>query len=296
MSNELESLEKILDENPGNTILDSNVLIINSGGFRILEYLFECRKISDIDSSLLQIVRDDLIGMNMIIDKFSNIYAINEIIEEKRAFHEKFNEMHKWHKKRAKNRECEELRLMEEISGEIFELIRSIKRNEARIQSPLYESILKCIGIFSEKYDGIVGQKTRLYNGHERKNEKQDSGLKTDEKIIATTFYRALKEEKPLNIISNDEHMTNKFELSYKLLSCRELYYSLSRLKDSKIRFFSISPKQRIYVPRHYTPEIPIQDKFSFLELNAEENKELKYDIDEILYYGQKENDPHKRD
>lgn len=288
MKKEIESLEKILKSNTDETILDSNILVTNDGKAGILEVLFEFHENSDLDIGFLTQVRDETIEVNRLLNECPHIYTIKEIIGEKQRFLEKFNGMYRWHKKKAGYRMSDEINLMRDISNEVFEMITSLKGKEFRTNSALYESILECIRMISESYDNVTEVKPRSYL-YERKNGKQDYGLKTDEKIIATTFYRALKEKKPFNIISNDEAMTNKFRLSYQLLSCNDLENGLKELKDTTIQFFSIIPWQKEYYLNLCTKTIKEQDGFEFPGLGKEDTDSLKYSMDNLIYYGKKE-------
>jgi hypothetical protein len=292
--NHLDSLEKFLNENPEDFILDTNSIKVEWNGMDMLEYLYECCRPTNIDNDFLEEVLSTISGYRKILS-MPNVYIIDEVREETRTMHKKFSESCRWHGKKASGeRSGSKISLMNEINKEIFELVNEMKKNEIRPHGEFYKSILDCIKIISDEYEKSITHYRRTFLGHGRRKPKTAEYFGTDEKIIATAFHRSITEDREVSVITNDGILGKKLKLAYTLIACPELYYGLAKLQRNPMKVYRINMQNEIRFMKNMMRVHP--EKFGLYKLSPEKNKELKYELDNILYRGQMENDPHARD
>ena len=184
---------------------------------------------------------------------------------------------------------------MEDLNNTVFELTNMMASKEIHPYGELYSNILKCVELISKKFDRNWSEKERVFGGYKRQKPKTGFYLGTDEKIIAAALHRAYAEEKDISIITNDERMAKKMGVAYTLISHPALFYSLTTLREREVRVYRINSQCEIRCmknPKNWAPS----EKFSFLRISPEENKDLKYEIDNMLYHGQKDNDPYDKE
>jgi hypothetical protein len=251
-----------------------------------LEYLYDCQRISAVDADFLEDSIESFQGFSDILDK-PNVFIIEEVRKETQRLQSKLTENYRWYKQKLRNKNDPKIELIEELNNKIFYLIKTMKSKEINYHGELYESILECVNLFSAEYENLKSPIERLmYDGFKRKKPKTTDNLDTDKIIIASAFSRALAENKDVSIISNDGRMTEKFSIAYNLISCDELYYGLTELREHNLSFYKINRGGEIITVKK-TKDMEPMSKFVFPEVDPVYNKNLRYTVDEMLYRGQ---------
>jgi len=297
MSHRTDNLKSFLQQRHNNEdfILDTNVLRDRFfSGKGILEYLYDKSRISQVEEDILPTSIETFDKFIGIIDT-PHVYTIKETRDETKTLQSKLADSYRFYKRhsRGSRKDRKGLRLMETLNDKIFELIKTMTSKELHPHGKLYKSVLQCVELVSKRFDGNWREKEKAFDGHEREKPKTGFYLGTDEKIIATALYKSYAEEKDISIITNDERMAKKMGVAYNIISHPELFYSLTKLKERGVLVCRINSKCEIRHaknPQIWTP----REKFNFF-IDPKRDKDLKYEIDNILYHGQKDNDPYDK-
>ncbi len=275
----VDSLRKVLTSNPENFILDSSSIILKYGDKKMLETIYDIKDIAGLRQDFLDGSLETIKEIKDIAS-LDNVLVIPEVTQEVFNGLEIINKKLGWYKQRIHSNKClEKIQKLGEIASEVFYLTKTLKSKEVKCSEVVYSNLLKSVKAISEKFDQDSRYKEKKY--FDRKKEKKSSNLETDEKIIATIFYKTLTDNKPYSSISNDIILSKKFTACYALLTCEEIDF----LKDTKkhnMKIYGITGHNG-YMPLRSTFRIKPQKDFRLFIISEEENLKLKNRVKEAI-------------